>query len=148
MTATRPEPGPTSRHRSREAEVAAGLEAARRRTLALTDADDAELQRQHSPLMSPLVWDLAHIGQQEDLLLLRHGDAGAQGLLAANVERLYDAFEHPRAERVTLPLLTPQESRAFIASPRRRTFSIFSSRIAKRFLTLRTSFSSSQGLAI
>ncbi len=100
--------------------MAAGLEAARRRTLALTDADDAELVRQHSPLMSPLVWDLAHIGQQEDLWLLRHGDAGAQGLLSANVERLYDAFEHPRAERVTLPLLTPQESRAFVADVRSR----------------------------
>ena len=40
----------------------------------LTDFDEAELTRQHSPLMSPLVWDLAHIGQQEDLWLLRGGD--------------------------------------------------------------------------
>ena len=126
MTAHRPEPGvpapdaPSDPHRSRVAGVAAGLESARRRTLALTDADDAELTRQHSALMSPLVWDLAHIGQQEDLWLLRHGDAGAQGLLAAHVERLYDAFEHPRAERVALPLLTPRESRAFVADVRSR----------------------------
>ena len=45
--------------------------------------------------MSPLVWDLAHIGQQEDLWLLRGGNAACQGLLSAKVERLYDAFEHP-----------------------------------------------------
>ena len=59
--------------------------------------DEAELTAQHSPLMSPLVWDLAHIGQQEDLLLLRGGDPARLGLLSAQVERLYDAFEHPRA---------------------------------------------------
>jgi iron(II)-dependent oxidoreductase len=100
--------------------IARGLESARRRTTALTDFDDAELTRQHSALMSPLVWDLAHIGQQEDLWLLRHGNAGAQGLLPAQIERLYDAFEHPRADRVTLPLLPPDEARAFLADVRGR----------------------------
>ena len=78
--------------------VARGLEEARTRTLALTDFDDRELTTQHDPLMSPLVWDLAHIGQQEDLWLLRGGNAAAQGLLACKVEQLYDAFEHPRAD--------------------------------------------------
>jgi iron(II)-dependent oxidoreductase len=105
------------------AEAAArALERARQRTLQLTDFDEAELTRQHSPLMSPLVWDLAHIGQQEDLWLLRHGNAGAQGLLHVQIERLYDAFEHPRATRVTLPLLTPREARSFIADVRGRVF--------------------------
>ena len=57
-----------------------GLEAGpRARTLRLTDFDEAELTTQHSPLMSPLVWDLAHIGQQEDLWLLRGGNAAAPG---------------------------------------------------------------------
>ena len=59
--------------------IARGLEAARSRTLHLTEFDDAELTRQHSPLMSPLVWDLAHIGQQEDLWLLRGGNARRAG---------------------------------------------------------------------
>ena len=72
--------------------------------------------------MSPLVWDLAHIGQQEDLWLLRGGNAAAQGLLSARVEQLYDAFEHPRATRVDLPLLTPAEARRFIADVRGRVF--------------------------
>ena len=100
--------------------AARGLEDARVRSLALTDLDEPELTAQHSPLMSPLVWDLAHIGQQEDLWLLRGGDAHAQGVLSAQVERLYDAFEHPRAERVSLPLLTPREARSFIADVRGR----------------------------
>ncbi len=102
--------------------VAHALTAARARTAQLTDVDTAELTRQHSPLMSPLVWDLAHIGQQEDLWLLRGGDAAAQGVLPCAVEKLYDAFEHPRAERVTLPLLTPHEARAFLDDVRARVF--------------------------
>ena len=103
-------------------QTARGLEAARTRTLHLTDIDEGELTTQHSPLMSPLVWDLAHIGQQEDLWLLRGGNAAAQGLLSCQVERLYDAFEHPRATRITLPLLSPGEARGFIADVRGRVF--------------------------
>ncbi|MDT5254826.1 MAG: gamma-glutamyl hercynylcysteine S-oxide synthase, partial [Mycobacterium sp.] len=49
---------------SREALVR-DLNRARERTLRLVDFDEAELRRQYDPLMSPLVWDLAHIGQQE-----------------------------------------------------------------------------------
>src|SRR6059058_2435707 len=100
--------------------AARALERARLRTLHLTDFDEAELTRQHSPLMSPLVWDLAHIGQQEDLWLLRGGNAAAQGLLPAQIEKLYDAFEHPRAERVSLPLLSPPEARSFLRDVRAR----------------------------
>lgn len=106
----------------RREQAARGLEAARVRTLILTDLDEVELTTQHSPLMSPLVWDLAHIGQQEDLWLLRGGDAAAQGVLSGQVEKLYDAFEHPRASRVSLPLLTPSEARSFIADVRGRMF--------------------------
>jgi gamma-glutamyl hercynylcysteine S-oxide synthase len=107
---------------ARADDIARGLEQARARTLALTDLDEPELVRQHSRLMSPLVWDLAHIGQQEDLWLLRGGNAAAQGLLPARIEQLYDAFEHPRAERVTLPLLSPGEARSYLADVRGRAF--------------------------
>jgi iron(II)-dependent oxidoreductase len=100
--------------------LARDLTTARDRTLLLTDHDEPELVRQHSPLMSPLVWDLAHIGQQEDLWLLRHGDAGRQGLLPPAVEVLYDAFSQPRAVRDRLPLLPPVEARAFCGEVRGR----------------------------
>jgi iron(II)-dependent oxidoreductase len=101
-------------------EIAAGLERARERTLGLTCFDEPELLRQHSPLMSPLVWDLAHVGQQEDLWLLRQGDARREGVLPAEIDGLYDAFQHPRAERPSLPLLSPTQSRGFLAEVRGR----------------------------
>src|SRR5579859_3238064 len=92
--------------------IAAELIAARARTTALTDAvDDADLVRQHSPLMSPLVWDLAHIANQEELWLLR--EVGGRDPMHPEIDPLYDAFEHPRAERPTLPLLPPAEARAY-----------------------------------
>lgn len=78
-------------------QLACHLARARARTLRLVDFDDAELCCQYDPLMSPLVWDLAHIGQQEELWLLRGGDPGQPGLLPPAVEGLYDAFEHSRA---------------------------------------------------
>src|SRR5262249_37250669 len=52
--------------------VASNLVTARERTELLTGSvGDGDLVRQHSPLMSPLVWDLAHVANQEELWLLR-----------------------------------------------------------------------------
>jgi len=101
-------------------DLAQQLTGARRRTLHLTDHDEAELVRTFDALMSPLVWDLAHIGQQEDLWLLRGGDGRRPGLLPPAVEALYDAFTHPRAVRDRLPLLPPVEARAFCHEVRGR----------------------------
>jgi gamma-glutamyl hercynylcysteine S-oxide synthase len=89
------------------------LERARTRTLGLTDLDAPTLVAQHDPLMSPLVWDLAHVGQQEELWLLRGGDVSLPGMLDPAVDSLYDAFKHPRAARPSLPLLPPVEARAY-----------------------------------
>ncbi|WP_458317624.1 ergothioneine biosynthesis protein EgtB [Mycolicibacterium brisbanense] len=102
--------------------LAQELTRARERTLRLVDFDDAELHRQYDPLMSPLVWDLAHIGQQEELWLLRDGNPDRPGMLAPAVERLYDAFEHSRASRVELPLLPPTDARAYCATVRAKAF--------------------------
>ena len=102
-------------------EVLAGeLAKARQRTLRLVDFDDAEVRRQYDPLMSPLVWDLAHIGQQEELWLLRGGNAERPGLLTPQVDQLYDAFTHSRASRGELPLLPPADARAYCATVRGR----------------------------
>ena len=85
---------------------------ARERTTLLTSAvDDADLVKQHSPLMSPLVWDLAHVANQEELWLLRA--VGGRDPMHPEIDPLYDAFEHPRAKRPTLPLLTPREARRY-----------------------------------
>ena len=93
--------------------LADGLTRARDRTLRLVDLDDGELCRQYDPLMSPLVWDLAHIGQQEELWLLRGGDPARPGMLPPSVDGLYDAFVHSRASRVDLPLLSPAQARSY-----------------------------------
>src|SRR5215469_15418047 len=91
--------------------IAAELLAARdRTTLLTTTVDEADLVRQHSPLMSPLVWDLAHIANQEELWLLRA--VGGRDAMHPQMDPLYDAFEHPRANRPALPLLPPAEARA------------------------------------
>jgi iron(II)-dependent oxidoreductase len=98
--------------------LARKLTLARERTLGLVDFDDAELQRQYDPLMSPLVWDLAHIGQQEELWLLRDGNPDRPGMLPPEVDRLYDAFTHSRASRVELPLLPPADARTYCRTVR------------------------------
>jgi iron(II)-dependent oxidoreductase len=104
--------------------AARGLHRARERTLQLTDFDEPDLTRQHSPLMSPLVWDLAHVGQQEDLWLLRGGGVRRDAVLPPDVDRLYDAFQFARAERVSLPLLSPAQARRFIADVRDRALDL------------------------
>jgi iron(II)-dependent oxidoreductase len=92
--------------------IARELTGNRQRTTLLTDSvDEDDLVRQHSPLMSPLVWDLAHIANQEELWLLR--EVGGREPLHPEIDPLYDAFEHPRSERPTLPLLPPAEARAY-----------------------------------
>ena len=87
-------------------DIAARLASARTRTQGLTDCvDDADLVMQHSPLMSPLVWDLAHVANQEELWLLR--GVGGREPMHPEIDPLYDAFEHPRASGPRLPLLPP-----------------------------------------
>jgi hypothetical protein len=83
--------------------VVRDLGRARDRTLGLTDVDEPTLVARHDPLMSPLVWDLAHVGQEEELWLLRGGDQARPGMLPPDVDARYDAFKHPRAERPSLP---------------------------------------------
>ena len=100
--------------------LARRLTKARDRTLRLVEFDDAELGRQYHPLMSPLVWDLAHIGQQEELWLLRGGNPDRPGMLPPEVERLYDAFENSRASRADLPLLPPSDALAYCATVRNK----------------------------
>ena len=103
--------------------VARNLVAARERTELLTGSiDDADLVRQHSPLMSPLVWDLAHVANQEELWLLR--EVGGRDPMHPEIDPLYDAFEHPRAERPTLPLLPPAEARAYAHEVRGRVLDL------------------------
>jgi iron(II)-dependent oxidoreductase len=99
------------------------LLAARRRTLDLVaPLPDDELVRPHSAIMSPLVWDLAHLGHFEELWLVRA--LGGEPLTDARYDDIYDAFRHERSERPSLPLLAPAEARAYIASVRERALEL------------------------
>jgi gamma-glutamyl hercynylcysteine S-oxide synthase len=103
--------------------LAADLSAARARTIALLEPlSDEDLACQHSPLMSPLVWDLAHIGVFEELWLLQR-IAGAKPMVP-EYEGLYDAFNHPRIERAELGLMGPSRARAYLAEVRERALAV------------------------
>ena len=104
-------------------DIANQLIRARRRSDALTEAvEEADLTRQHSPLMSPLVWDYAHIGNQEELWLVR--DVGGREPIRADIDSLYDAFQHPRRDRPSLPLLGPAEARSYVGTVRDKVFDV------------------------
>ncbi len=100
-------------------DVLEALSDTRARTLALVaHLDDETLERVHSPLMSPLVWDLGHIAAFEDLWLAHRG-AGLP-LLRPDLAEVYDAFETPRADRGDLPYLRRADALAYLAAVRER----------------------------
>ncbi len=99
------------------------LEAARARTTALlAPFSDEELTRQVSPLMSPLVWDLAHIGHFEELWISRR--LGGAKPIFPEVDDTYDAFAHEREERPSLELLDPTAARTYLADVRARSLAV------------------------
>lgn len=103
------------------------LEEGRRRTLALVASlSDADLERVHSPLMSPLVWDLAHIAAYEDLWLVHR--YGERPLLREDLAATYDAFETPRAARGDIELLDSDAARRYLSEVRARVIEVIDER--------------------
>jgi len=119
-------PAPTDLLSSDAESVLAAFDEARAQTLALVaHLPDAVLEAQHSPIMSPLVWDLAHIAAYEDLWIChRHG---GRELLRADLAAVYDAFETPRAVRGEVELLDAPAAREYLASVRARTAEVLES---------------------
>ena len=102
---------------SAAADVAEAFREARERTLGLVSSvTDDDLERVHSTLMSPLVWDLGHIAAFEDLWLVHR--YGGRPLLREDLAEIYDAFETPRAERGDLEFLRPDAARDYLAEVR------------------------------
>jgi len=79
---------------------------------------DSDLDRQHHPLMSPLVWDLGHIAAFEDLWLCN--ETGLD-LLRPDLADLYDAAETPRSERAQVDYPRRTEAVAYMEAVRERT---------------------------
>ncbi len=103
----------------RPSPTADALAEARERTLALVaPLSDADVESQHIEIMSPLVWDLAHIAAYEELWLVhRHG---GRPLSRPELAAMYDAFETPRAVRGDLPLLDRAQALAYLDDVRER----------------------------
>jgi gamma-glutamyl hercynylcysteine S-oxide synthase len=118
-----------------EAQAVQALAEARARTLALVaPVSDENLERVHSTLMSPLVWDLGHIAAFEDLWLVHR--YGGRPLLREDLADVYDAFETPRAGRGKLPFLPPAQAREYLAEVRDRSLDVIAQRGAGDGLVL------------
>lgn len=102
--------------------IAVRLEQVRERTLSLIAGLDWQtLERQHIPILSPMVWDLGHIAHFEELWLCQEV-AGLEPLVA-EFATMFDAVLNPRPTRRDLPL------------PVARTLWDYCSRVRARALT-------------
>jgi iron(II)-dependent oxidoreductase len=109
------------------AQVMDAMHEVRRRTLDLVSHLPAsDLERQVDPIMSPLVWDLAHIAAYEDLWLV-HRFAG-EPLLRPELAARYDAFETPRGVRGEIELLDTAGAHEYLAAVRGRVLATLDGR--------------------
>ncbi|HEY0527202.1 MAG TPA: ergothioneine biosynthesis protein EgtB [Gemmatimonadaceae bacterium] len=98
--------------------IADQLTEARERTLLLVaQLTDEELHIPHDPLMSPIIWDIGHTAHFEELWLTRNLTGPIE---FSEMPGLYNPFEHPRAERASLPLPTLREMLARLKEIRGR----------------------------
>ncbi len=103
--------------------MAGRLEEARRHTLLLIEPlTDEQLNRVYDPILSPLIWDLGHIGNFEELWLVRR--IGGREPLRGDLGELYDAIEQPRKIRGELPILRADEVRPYMDQVRERTLEV------------------------
>ncbi len=106
-----------------KAAIAERLGEARQRTLALVEPlSDEQLNRVYSPILSPLVWDLGHIANFEELWLVQ--TIGGREPLRGDLGRFYDAIENPRRSRGELPILRSGEVQPYMDAVRDRTLEV------------------------
>jgi len=111
-------PGSSAAERYRDA-----LAEARERTLSLVAPVSEEgLDRVHSPLMSPLVWDLGHIAAFEDLWLCQR--AGGLAPLRPELSQVYDAAETPRTGRGDISYLRRDAALEYMYDVRERALGV------------------------
>jgi iron(II)-dependent oxidoreductase len=78
--------------------------------------DDRELHGQHDRIMSPLVWDVGHVGNFEELWLLR--ELAGRPAHDPALDHAYNPFENPRWVRGELPILPREEAVAYLGEVR------------------------------
>ena len=114
----------TSTDRRRAALATQLLDARARTLLLIAPLSDDDLQRQHDPLMGPLIWDLGHIAHFEELWLLNNLEGEIR---FGEMPGLFNPFEHPRATRGKLQLPGRRESLELLAETRTRVLAALSS---------------------
>jgi len=95
----------------------------RQRTVRLLEpltTDD--LERQWDPIMSPLVWDVGHVANFEELWLLR--ELTGRPAHDPALDRIYDPFDNPRSVRADLPFLGREAAFAYLADVRADALSV------------------------
>jgi len=102
------------------------LGATRAQTLELVaPLDAATLGRQHSSIMSPIIWDLGHIANFEEQWIRRaHAPRSRRADDARARDHLYDAVAHPRAGRGRLALLDPTACHSYLDAVRGETLAV------------------------
>lgn len=107
----------STRSSRRETDLRRLLQRVRSHTFDLLDAlDERQATEQHSPLMSPLVWDVCHIAAFEELWL-HHNLRGP----AARIDPTVDPDLHPRPTRGALVLPTVDDAVERLIRTRRTT---------------------------
>jgi iron(II)-dependent oxidoreductase len=105
---------------NRKDELRALLDDARAITWALIEPlSEEDTRKQHNLLMSPLVWDVAHIGNFEELWLVQ--ELGKLPSMNPRYDEMYDAFKHPRRSRAALPLLDRNQCRDYLSRVREQS---------------------------
>jgi gamma-glutamyl hercynylcysteine S-oxide synthase len=103
--------------------LAERLEATRARTRELlAPLSPEDLARQHSPILSPPLWDLGHIAAYEELWLVRRLTGAAS--LHPELEDVYDAFETPRSKRSEAPILGERAALRYLDEVRARALDV------------------------
>jgi gamma-glutamyl hercynylcysteine S-oxide synthase len=103
--------------------IAGQLAAVRERTWALfAPLAEADLSRTPDPIMSPPIWDLGHIAAYEELWLAC--TVGGESPQYPELQRAYDAFETPRAERTKVTLLDAAACREYVDAVRARALDV------------------------
>src|SRR6266536_605462 len=107
-------------------ELERDLAAVRRRLERLTaPLDDDTLHSQHDSIMSPLVWDVGHVGNCEELWLLR--EVAGRPAHDPGLDHVYNPFENPRWVRGDLPVLPRAEAGAYLADVRAEALEVLRS---------------------
>jgi gamma-glutamyl hercynylcysteine S-oxide synthase len=92
----------------------------RERTLGLVERiAEEDLDRQHSPIMSPVCWDLGHIAAFEDLWLCQN--VGGYEALEPDLAVIYDASATPRSVRSSVKALEAAQAIEFMHRVRERS---------------------------